>query len=106
MAILAYGAHPYSVTLLLVDASSLAYRAYHAIPTLTAPDGETQTNAVHGFLNFLARLITDRSPSRLMVALDDDWRPTRPTASPTPPTRRTRSSRRSRSSARCWRRSG
>src|ERR671934_141034 len=75
MAILAYGAHPYSVTLLLVDASSLAYRAYHAIPTLTAPDGETQTNAVHGFLNFLARLITDRSPSRLMVALDDDWRP-------------------------------
>jgi 5'-3' exonuclease len=63
------------VTLLLVDASSLAYRAYHAIPTLIAPDGETQTNAVHGFLNFLARLITDRQPSRLMVALDDDWRP-------------------------------
>ncbi|OLC52857.1 MAG: hypothetical protein AUH85_15675 [Chloroflexi bacterium 13_1_40CM_4_68_4] len=63
------------MTLLLLDASSLAYRAYHAIPELTAPDGETKTNAVHGFLNFLARLITDRMPSRLMVALDDDWRP-------------------------------
>jgi 5'-3' exonuclease len=63
------------VTLLLLDASSLAYRAYHAIPSLTAPDGETKTNAVHGFLNFTARLITDRAPSRLMVALDDDWRP-------------------------------
>ncbi|HKW78773.1 MAG TPA: 5'-3' exonuclease [Candidatus Limnocylindria bacterium] len=63
------------MTLLLLDASSLAYRAYHAIPELTAPDGQTKTNAVHGFLNFLARLITDRMPSRLMVALDDDWRP-------------------------------
>lgn len=63
------------MTLLLLDASSLAYRAYHAIPELTAPDGKTKTNAVHGFLNFLARLITDRMPSRLMVALDDDWRP-------------------------------
>jgi 5'-3' exonuclease len=63
------------VTLLLVDASSLAYRAFHAIPTLLAPDRETKTNAVHGFLNYIARLITDRAPSRLMVALDDDWRP-------------------------------
>jgi len=60
---------------LLIDGSSLAYRAYHAIPEVLAPDGLTPTNAVHGFLNFLARLITDRRPLRLWVALDADWRP-------------------------------
>jgi 5'-3' exonuclease len=60
---------------LLIDGSSLAYRAYHAIPVITAPDGVTETNAVHGFLNFLARLIPDRRPSRLHIALDADWRP-------------------------------
>ncbi|HEX9437298.1 MAG TPA: 5'-3' exonuclease [Candidatus Limnocylindria bacterium] len=60
---------------LLIDGSSLAYRAYHAIPVITAPDRVTETNAVHGFLNFLSRLIPDRRPSRLWVALDADWRP-------------------------------
>jgi 5'-3' exonuclease len=60
---------------LLIDGSSLAYRAYHAIPVITAPDGVTETNAVHGFLSFLSRLIPDRRPSRLWVALDADWRP-------------------------------
>lgn len=61
--------------LLLVDAASLAYRAYHAIPSLRAPDGATETNAIHGFLNFLVRLLQDRRPSRLVIALDADWRP-------------------------------
>jgi 5'-3' exonuclease len=60
---------------LLIDGSSLAYRAYHAIPEIFAPDGTTATNAVHGFLNFLSRLIPDRRPARLWVALDADWRP-------------------------------
>lgn len=59
---------------LLIDGSSLAYRAYHAIPPIAAPDG-TATNAVHGFLNFLSRLIGDRRPERLHVARDADWRP-------------------------------
>ena len=64
---------PGGVTL-LIDGSSLAYRAYHAIPVIAGPDG-TDTNAVHGFLGFLSRLIEDRRPSRLHVALDADWRP-------------------------------
>ncbi len=59
---------------LLIDGSSLAYRAYHAIPTLRGPDG-TETNGIHGFLGFLSRLLPDRRPSRLFVALDADWRP-------------------------------
>src|SRR5437762_9675734 len=61
---------------LLIDASSLAYRAYHAMPPVHAPDG-TLVNAVVGFLNFVARLIVDRKPSRLVVAFEfgSDWRP-------------------------------
>src|SRR5439155_1600703 len=31
--------------------------------------------AVYGFLNMLARLITDRRPDRLGIAVDEDWRP-------------------------------
>lgn len=60
---------------LLIDGSSLAYRAYHAIPAILAPDGKTETNGVYGFLGFISRLIPDRKPSRLWVALDADWRP-------------------------------
>jgi 5'-3' exonuclease len=59
---------------LLVDCASLAYRAYHSVPPLAAADG-TEINATVGFLNFLSRLLVDRKPSRMWVALDADWRP-------------------------------
>ncbi|HUQ42059.1 MAG TPA: 5'-3' exonuclease, partial [Candidatus Limnocylindrales bacterium] len=61
---------------LLIDASSLAYRAYHAMPEVRASDG-TLVNAVVGFLNFVARLLTDRKPARMVVAFEfgDAWRP-------------------------------
>jgi len=55
--------------LLLIDYSSLLYRAFHSVPD-TVP-----MNAVYGFLRMLARLIVDRRPSRLAIAVDDDWRP-------------------------------
>ncbi|WP_119292168.1 DNA polymerase I [Azohydromonas sediminis] len=42
-------------TLLLVDGSSYLYRAYHAMPNLTAPDG-FPTGAIHGFIAMLRRL--------------------------------------------------
>src|SRR3989449_4988914 len=32
-------------------------------------------HAVYGFLNMLARLVTDRRPDRLGIAVDEDWRP-------------------------------
>jgi len=35
--------------MLLVDGSSYLYRAYHAMPNLTAPDG-FPTGAIHGFI--------------------------------------------------------
>jgi 5'-3' exonuclease len=64
------------VTTLLVDSSSLAYRAYHAMPVVQSPDGEL-VNAVVGFLNDLGRLIVDRRPERCVVAFEFgmDWRP-------------------------------
>jgi 5'-3' exonuclease len=61
--------------IVLIDAGSLLYRAYHAIPVLHTPDGKTPTNAVLGFLNFLARLLEDRRPGKLVACLDADWRP-------------------------------
>jgi 5'-3' exonuclease len=46
------------------------------MPPVNAPDG-TLVNAVVGFLNYLARLILDRDPKRLVVAMEfgSDWRP-------------------------------
>jgi 5'-3' exonuclease len=55
--------------LMLVDYSSLLFRAYHSLPESVPMQG------VLGFLNMLARLLADRRPARLGVAVDDDWRP-------------------------------
>src|SRR5881628_2883662 len=68
------GGTPIARPALFVDAASLAYRAYHAVPEWKAPDG-TNVNAALGFLNFVSRLVPDRKPARLFVALDADWRP-------------------------------
>jgi 5'-3' exonuclease len=60
---------------LLVDASSLLYRAYFSTPdSVRSPDG-TPINAAHGFLGMLARLVADHDPARLACAVDEDWRP-------------------------------
>ncbi len=55
--------------LLLIDYSSLLYRAFFSMPA-TLP-----AHAVHGFLNMLARLLGDRHPASLAIAVDEDWRP-------------------------------
>lgn len=60
---------------LLVDGSSLIFRAFYGVPsTVVAPDGRP-VNAVRGFLETLARLLYSRRPGRLAVATDEDWRP-------------------------------
>ncbi|MEU6641664.1 5'-3' exonuclease [Saccharomonospora sp. NPDC046836] len=61
--------------LALLDAASLYFRSFFALPdTMTAPDG-TPVNAVRGFTDTIARIITDRRPARLVACLDADWRP-------------------------------
>jgi 5'-3' exonuclease len=60
---------------LLVDGSSLIFRAFYAIPqTMRGPDG-TLVNAVRGTMDNLARYITDRKPRHVALTTDEDWRP-------------------------------
>ena len=61
--------------LMLLDAASLYFRAFYGVPdTITAPDG-TPVNAVRGFTDMVARLVTEHRPTRLVACLDLDWRP-------------------------------
>jgi 5'-3' exonuclease len=61
--------------LLLVDAASLYFRAYHGVPeSITAPDGRP-VNAVRGFLDMAATVASRRHPDRFVACLDADWRP-------------------------------
>jgi 5'-3' exonuclease len=60
---------------LLVDGSSMFFRAFYAIPqTMRGPDGKLN-NAVRGTLDTLARYITDRKPRHIAFTTDEDWRP-------------------------------
>ncbi|WP_127782931.1 5'-3' exonuclease H3TH domain-containing protein [Rhodococcus sp. X156] len=62
-------------TLMLLDGASLWFRAFHGVPeSLTSPDGRP-VNAVRGFTDMVATLITRTQPDRLAVCLDLDWRP-------------------------------
>jgi 5'-3' exonuclease len=61
--------------LLLLDGASMWFRSYYGVPSsITAPDGHP-VNAVRGFLDSVALVITLQRPRRLVVCLDLDWRP-------------------------------
>lgn len=55
-------------TALIIDGSALIYRAYHALPPFTAPDG-TPTNALHGFITMLIKLLQS-NPDYVAVCMD------------------------------------
>lgn len=51
------------------------FRSYFGVPSsITAPDGR-QVNALRGFLDAVATVISREQPHRLVVCRDDDWRP-------------------------------
>lgn len=56
--------------LLLLDGHSLAYRAFFALPDSLRTESGELTNAVHGFVSMLLRLLTEREPTALAVAFD------------------------------------
>ena len=59
---------------LLIDGSSLIFRAYYgalARARVSGADG----NVIGGFLDRLARLVAERRPRRLVIAEDSAWRP-------------------------------
>ncbi len=55
--------------LVLVDGSSYLYRAFHALPPLTAPDG-APTGALYGVANMLRKLRSDYAPEQMAVVFD------------------------------------
>jgi len=54
---------------LIVDGSSIFYRAFYAMPSLTAPNG-TPTGAVVGFANIILKILREQSPDFAAVAFD------------------------------------
>lgn len=60
---------------LLLDTSSLMYRAYFALPPSIAGSDRRPVNAVHGYLDMTARLTGTYHPDEAVHVYDDDWRP-------------------------------
>ncbi|MDQ3964755.1 MAG: 5'-3' exonuclease [Actinomycetota bacterium] len=60
---------------LLIDASSLIFRALFSTPDSIKTAEGTPINAAYGFLGMLARLIDDHDPDFICCATDEDWRP-------------------------------
>lgn len=64
------------MTLMLLDSASLWYRAYYGMPdTLLSPSG-LPVNAIRGYLDMTARLVSMYSPNRIVACIEGDWRPT------------------------------
>ena len=56
--------------IMLIDGNSLAYRAFHALPTdLVTASGQV-TNAVFGFTSMFINLVRDHKPDAVAVAFD------------------------------------
>ncbi|MBX9621151.1 MAG: DNA polymerase I [Alphaproteobacteria bacterium] len=53
----------------LIDGSGYIFRAFHALPSLTRPDG-TPIGAVLGFTNMLIKLLKEQNPDYLVVVFD------------------------------------
>ena len=53
----------------IIDGSSLMYRAFYALPLLTAENGQ-YTNAAYGFATMLVKLLEDLQPDALAIAFD------------------------------------
>ncbi|MGH9247197.1 MAG: DNA polymerase I [Acidimicrobiales bacterium] len=68
---------------MLIDGNSLAYRAFHALPTDIALASGQITNAVYGFTAMLLNLVRDHKPDTIVLAFDRPERTFRHDAIPT-----------------------
>ena len=59
----------------LLDAPSLVYRAFFALPTTLTDSQGRPVNAVRGFLEMVTRILVDHRPGRLVAVFDANWRP-------------------------------
>ena len=60
---------------LLLDTSSLMYRAFFALPQSIVTGNGQPVNAVHGYLDMTTRLWSEYAPDEVVHVYDADWRP-------------------------------
>lgn len=60
---------------MLLDSASLWYRAYYGMPDSFKAEDGTPVNAVRGFIDAVARLVSHYQPDRLIACIEGDWRP-------------------------------
>ncbi|HEY0185528.1 MAG TPA: DNA polymerase I [Rhodopila sp.] len=60
---------PRKLHLILIDGSGFIFRAFHALPPMTRPDG-TPVNAAFGFTNMLAKLLKEHVGTHIAVIFD------------------------------------
>jgi 5'-3' exonuclease len=61
--------------LMLLDSASLYFRAFYGVPDQRRSRSEPPTNAVRGFLDMIATLVSAHRPTDLVACWDNDWRP-------------------------------
>ena len=64
-----FDAQPGDPHLILIDGSGYIFRAYHALPPMTRPDG-TPVNAVFGFAQILERFLSQNISTHIAVVFD------------------------------------
>lgn len=60
---------------MLLDSASLYFRAFYGVPDQRRSPSEPPTNAVRGFLDMIATLVSVHQPTHLVACWDNDWRP-------------------------------
>ncbi len=55
----------------LIDGSGFIFRAFHALPPMTRPDG-TPVNAVYGFVTMVMKLLEETDADHIAVILDSE----------------------------------
>ena len=60
---------------ILLDTSSLMYRAFFSMPQTVTNEQGVPVNALHGYLDMNATLVKARRPDEVVHVFDDDWRP-------------------------------
>lgn len=60
---------------LILDVSSLMYRAHFALGDSVRTTDGRPIGALHGYLDMVARLVKSRRPNEIVHAYDHDWRP-------------------------------
>lgn len=61
--------------LLLLDSASLYFRAFFGVPDRRTSLNQPPNNAIRGFADMIATLVTTYEPTDLIACWDNDWRP-------------------------------